>query len=78
MVFKEYPSMEYIDSLLEKALRLKPRDRFMLIEELIHSLDQPDKEIDKAWVEEAERRLAAHREGRTRGIPLKEVFEEES
>ncbi len=70
--------MEYVESVLEKALRLKPRDRFMLIEELIHSLDRPDEEIDKIWTEEARRRLAAHREGRTRGIPLEEVFGVES
>lgn len=68
--------METCDSLLKKALLLKPQDRFLLIEGLIRSLDQPNKEIDAIWAEEAEKRLKAYREGKTQGIPYKEVFGE--
>jgi putative addiction module component (TIGR02574 family) len=63
--------------LLEKALRLKPEERFTLIEGLIRSLDEPDKIIDEIWSEEAEKRLKAYREGRLEGISMEELFNEE-
>jgi len=68
--------METAESLLKKALLLKPQDRFLLIDGLIHSLDEPNKEIDAIWAEEASKRLNAHR-GETKGIPFREVFGEE-
>jgi len=60
--------------ILEKALRLKPEERFTIIEGLIRSLDEPDKEIDSIWAEEAEERLKAYREGRLEGISIDELF----
>jgi len=63
--------------LLEKALKLKPQDRFMLIEGLIKSLDEPDKTMDQIWTGEAERRLRAYREGRLKGVPFADVFGED-
>jgi putative addiction module component (TIGR02574 family) len=68
--------METEKELLEKALQLKPQDRFILIEGLIQSLDAPDKEIDEIWAEEAEKRLEAYRDGKLKGIPYKDVFGE--
>lgn len=68
--------MENNQSLLEMALQLKPQDRFLLIEGLIRSLDEPNKDIDEIWTKEAVKRLQSHREGRTRGIPYNKVFEE--
>ncbi|MEJ2166831.1 MAG: addiction module protein [Desulfobacterales bacterium] len=69
--------MESSESLLKKALQLKPQDRFQLIDGLIRSLDEPDKEIDEIWSEEAERSLKAHREGKTQGVSFKSVFAED-
>ncbi|CAB1076716.1 hypothetical protein D1AOALGA4SA_4511 [Olavius algarvensis Delta 1 endosymbiont] len=69
--------MESSESLLKRALLLKPQDRFLLIDGLIRSLDEPDKEIDEIWSVEVEKRLKAHREGKTQGIPFKSVFGEE-
>ncbi len=63
--------------ILEQALRLKPEERFTLIEGLIKSLDEPDKKLDEIWAEEAEKRLKAYREGRLEGIPMEEIFKEE-
>jgi putative addiction module component (TIGR02574 family) len=60
--------------ILEEALRLKPEERFTIIEGLIRSLDEPDKEIDAIWAEEAEERLKAYREGRLEGISIDELF----
>jgi putative addiction module component (TIGR02574 family) len=69
--------MENTESLLKKALLLKPQDRFLLIDGLVRSLDEPNKEIEAIWAEEAEKRLRAHREGKTQGVPFKDVFGEE-
>ena len=69
--------MESSESLLKKALLLKPQDRFLLIDRLIRSLDEPDREIDDIWIAEAEKRLEAHRDGKTQGVSFKSVFGEE-
>lgn len=60
--------------LLEKALKLKPEDRFILVEGLLKSLDEPDKELEEIWAEEAKKRLNAYREGKLEGIPMEDVF----
>jgi hypothetical protein len=66
-------AMDNCESLLKKALLLKPQDRFLLIDGLIRSLDEPNKEIDAIWAEEAEKRLRAHREGKTVGVSYEEA-----
>ena len=69
--------METSESLLKKALALRPQDRFLLIDGLVRSLDEPNNEIDAIWADEAEKRLRAHREGKTQGVPFNDVFGEE-
>lgn len=69
--------MESSKKLLEKALKLKPQDRYSLIEGLIKSLDEPSKEIDEIWAEESEKRLKAYRMGNLKGISYQEVFGED-
>lgn len=47
------------------------------MEGLLKSLDEPDRRLDEIWVEEAEKRLKAYREGRLEGIQervLKVIF----
>ena len=60
--------------ILEQALKLKPDERFMVIEGILKSLDEPDKTIDDIWAEEAEKRLKAYRDGRLQGIPMEDIF----
>lgn len=60
--------------ILEKAMKLKPEERFLIIEGLIKSLDEPDKQIDEVWIEEAEKRLQAYRDGKLEGIPMEDIF----
>lgn len=62
--------------ILNRALKLKPAERFLIIEGLIESIDQPDKKLDEIWIEEAEKRLKAYREGRLEGIPMEDIFNE--
>ena len=60
--------------LINSALKLPPVERFALIDELLHSLDRPDLELDRIWLEEAEQRLAAHRSGQIKGIRAEDIF----
>jgi putative addiction module component (TIGR02574 family) len=60
--------------ILEMALKLKPEERFLIIEGLIKSIDEPDKNIDEIWAEEAEKRLKAYRDGKLQIIPAEEIF----
>ena len=60
--------------ILEQALKLRPKEKFIVVEGLLKSLDIPDKKIDDIWAEEAEKRLLAYREGRLDGIPMEEIF----
>jgi len=62
--------------ILDHALLLKPEDRFLIIEGLIQSIDEPDKKLTDIWMEEAGKRLKAYREGKLEGIPMEEIFKE--
>jgi len=63
--------------LLDETMKLKPEERFILVEGLIKSLDEPDKKLDEIWAEEAEKRLKAYRKGKLEGIPMEEIFKGE-
>ncbi len=63
---------------LKQALKLKPEERFTVVEGLLKSLDEPDKKLDEIWAEEAEKRLKAYREGSLEGIPMEEIFRDET
>lgn len=60
--------------ILEMALKLKPEERFLIIEGLIKSIDEPDKTIDAIWAEEAEKRLKAYRDGKLQTVSAEEIF----
>ena len=63
--------------ILKEAMALKAEERFMIVEGLLKSLDEPDRKIDEIWAEEAEKRLKAYRDGKLKGIPMEEVFKDE-
>jgi putative addiction module component (TIGR02574 family) len=67
---------ETTTSLLRQALRLSTSERAALAEELLASLAQPDAELDKLWLAEAEDRLAAYRAGELAAVDAEEVFAE--
>jgi putative addiction module component (TIGR02574 family) len=63
------------DSILNAALSLPPSDRATVAEKLLESLEGEEQaEIDRAWVEEAERRIRDYEQGKARGIPAHEVM----
>jgi len=64
-----------LDKLITEALELSIEDRARLAARLLLSLDEPsESEVERLWLEEAERRINEFREGRVLGIPADEVF----
>ena len=63
--------------ILEKASRLKPDQRFLVVEGLLKSLDEPDQELSAIWAGEAEERVTAYREGKLGGVPMDDMFKDE-
>ena len=53
-----------------QAVKLPPKDREILAERLIQTLDElPLTKVQEAWVDEAERRFKAWCRGERKGIP---------
>jgi len=61
-------------TLVDSVLQLTPAERMRLLDVIYGSLDEPDPAIDKVWHDEAERRLAAHKAGKTRPIAAEDVL----
>lgn len=66
--------LEHTEAILEQALLLSPRDRAILAEKLLASLDRPDPAIDALWAEEVENRINAYEAGELKAIPAEEVI----
>ena len=60
-------------ALFEQVMQLGPVDRMRLLEALYCSLERPDATVDELWGDEAERRLASHRDGRSTAVPVEQV-----
>ena len=64
-----------LNEVLPLTRDLELTDRAKLAEHLLTSLDEPtDAEVERLWLEEARRRLAAYRAGQVGAIPAEEVF----
>ncbi len=61
-------------ALLASVMQLKPAERMRLLEVIYGSLERPDATIDEIWYDEAERRLAAYKQGEVQGIPAEQVL----
>lgn len=61
--------------ILKQALTLKPAQKAELIDKLLSSLDQPDREIDELWAKEAESRIDAYERGKIKAVALEKVLE---
>jgi len=70
------------EELKAEALKLSHEERGKLARSLIFSLDglddeaEPDPEIERLWVEEAERRYQDWVAGKVQAIPLEEAIRE--
>ena len=66
-----------IQEIEEKALNLSSHERALLAEHLIRSLEgEEDAEVERLWIEEAERRYKEYKEGRVKAKPAELVFKE--
>jgi putative addiction module component (TIGR02574 family) len=63
------------NEILKDALNLRPTEKVELIDRLLSSLDNPDKELDELWAKEAEDRIEAYDQGKIKALTLKEVLE---
>ena len=68
------------DALAGEALNLPTNERAKLAQVLLHSLDHDAEEnpaeVEKAWLDEIERRMKDVRAGNVSGRPAEEVFAE--
>ena len=63
------------DRVIDEALSLPSNVRLSLVEKLLTSLNLPiDKEINRLWAEEAERRVSQIEKGKAKLVPGEEVF----
>jgi len=63
-----------LPDIIEEALHLKPQERYIIIENLVQSLNQPDEKINKIWIEESQKRLKAYKEGTAKTLSYDQVF----
>ena len=62
------------NEIIQEALNLKPQEKYLIIESLILSLNEPDKDIEKIWIEESQKRLEEYKEGNLKTLSFEEVF----
>ena len=67
--------MTAAENVFKEALTLKPSQKAQLIDKLISTLDNSDKEIDELWAIEAENRINAYEQGKIKAISLEKVFQ---
>ncbi len=59
---------------LKEALELPSVERATLVDQLLSSLDEPDKHIDALWRKEVEDRINAYHSGKIKSVTLEEVL----
>jgi putative addiction module component (TIGR02574 family) len=62
------------NEIINEAINLKPQERYLIIETLVKSLNQPDEKIEQIWIEESQKRLNDYKEGKLKTLSYKEVF----
>ena len=65
-----------ISEIEKKALELSPKDRALLIRQLIHSLgnDTEDENVEEIWIKEAEYRYSQFKQGKISEKSAVQVF----
>ena len=62
------------NEIIQEAINLKPQENYLIIESLILSLNVPDKDIEKIWIEESQKRLDEYKNGNLKTLSFEEVF----
>lgn len=63
-----------VNDILKETANLKPAEKYIIIENLIQELNQIDTSIEKAWIEESEKRLKLYENGKLKTLSYEEVF----
>jgi putative addiction module component (TIGR02574 family) len=64
-----------LEEIINVVKNLSLEERAELAGALLLSLDEPsESEVERLWLQEAERRLQDFRDGKVKGIPAEEVF----
>lgn len=67
--------LKNIEDIEKASMQLDLEERASLAGKLLLSLDEPSAtEVERLWLDEAERRLEDFRSGKVRSIPAEEVF----
>ena len=66
--------MSTAKDILNEINALEPKERAVLVDCLISSLDQPDKALDELWAVEVESRLSAYKKGELKSVSLEDVL----
>lgn len=59
--------------IIKNALKLSPQEKLLIVDSILKSLDEPDKKIERIWLEESEKRLKLFRDGKLKGIPFEQI-----
>ena len=62
------------DQIIEQLENLPIEGRAKIVDSLLRSLNQPDPDIDAAWLEVARKRIDDLRAGRVQGVAAEDVF----
>lgn len=63
-----------INEIIQEAINLKPQEKYLIIESLVLSLNEPDKDIEKIWIEESQKRLDEYKKGNLKTLSFEEAF----
>ena len=67
--------LKNLDEISAATMKFDLEDRARLAGKLLLSLDEPSStELERLWLDEAERRLEDFRTGKVQGIPAEDVF----
>jgi len=62
------------DEIVEELAQHSVQDRVSIIDAVLHSVINADRQIETAWLDEAERRLTAYKDGRCVAISFDQVM----
>lgn len=66
--------MHSTTEIIEEACDLPVDERVIVTDALLKSLNAPDPEIEREWLDEVKRRIEDLHSGRVKGIPGEEVM----
>ena len=61
-------------SLLEQAIKIPPKERVVLAELILASIDSESEEINKAWVDEVQIRIKSVSDGKSVLLDFDELY----